>query len=266
MTRIAVAGAVGRMGKALIEEITATSGVELGAASVLPDSSLIGADAGEIAGLGKLGVHLVSDLSQVLGDFDLLIDFTSPDATMAHLDLCAAHGKSIVVGTTGLSADNREALKLAGEKTRVVFEMNMSVGVNVLLNLVKQTAATLGDDYDIEIVEAHHRHKVDAPSGTALRLGEAAAEGVNRNLYEVAVYGREGQEGPRDKKTIGFATIRAGDVVGDHTVIFATEGERVEITHKASSRKTFAKGAVRAAKWLDGKAEGFYDMRAVLNL
>lgn len=185
---------------------------------------------------------------------------------MAHLDLCAAHGKSIVVGTTGLSADNREALKLAGEKTRVVFEMNMSVGVNVLLNLVKQTAATLGDDYDIEIVEAHHRHKVDAPSGTALRLGEAAAEGVNRNLYEVAVYGREGQEGPRDKKTIGFATIRAGDVVGDHTVIFATEGERVEITHKASSRKTFAKGAVRAAKWLDGKAEGFYDMRAVLNL
>lgn len=266
MTRIAVAGAVGRMGKALIEEITATSGVELGAASVLPDSSLIGADAGEIAGVGKLGVHLVSDLSQVLGDFDLLIDFTSPDATMAHLDLCAAHGKSIVVGTTGLSADNREALKLAGEKTRVVFEMNMSVGVNVLLNLVKQTAATLGDDYDIEIVEAHHRHKVDAPSGTALRLGEAAAEGVNRNLYEVAVYGREGQEGPRDKKTIGFATIRAGDVVGDHTVIFATEGERVEITHKASSRKTFAKGAVRAAKWLDGKAEGFYDMRAVLNL
>lgn len=266
MTRIAVAGAVGRMGKALIEEITATPGVELGAASVLPDSSLIGADAGEIAGVGKLGIHLVSDLSQVLGDFDLLIDFTSPESTMAHLALCVEHGKGIVVGTTGLTADNREALKQAGEKTRVVFEMNMSVGVNVLLNLVKQTAATLGDDYDIEIIEAHHRHKVDAPSGTALRLGEAAAEGVNRNLYEVAVYGREGQEGPRDKNTIGFATIRAGDVVGDHTVIFATEGERVEITHKASSRKTFAKGAVRAAKWLDGKAEGFYDMRAVLNL
>ncbi|WP_119393425.1 4-hydroxy-tetrahydrodipicolinate reductase [Salinibius halmophilus] len=266
MTRIAVAGAIGRMGKALIQEITASEGVELGAGSVLPDSSLIGADAGEVAGVGKLGVALVSDLNTVLNDFDILIDFTSPEATMAHLAMCAQHGKGIVVGTTGLTADNREALKQAGDKTRVVFEMNMSVGVNVLLNLVKQTAATLGDDYDIEIVEAHHRHKVDAPSGTALRLGEAAAEGVGRNLYDVAIYGREGQTGARDRQTIGFATIRAGDVVGDHTVIFATEGERVEITHKASSRQTFAKGAVRAAKWLQGKENGFYDMRAVLDL
>lgn len=266
MTRIAVAGAIGRMGKALIEEITETPGVELGAASVLSDSTLMGADAGEIAGVGKLGVALVSDLSQVLDDFDLLIDFTSPEATMAHLALCTKHGKGMVIGTTGLTADHREALKKAGETTRVVFEMNMSVGVNLLLNLVKQTAATLGDDYDIEIVEAHHRHKVDAPSGTALRLGEAAADGVQRNLYEVAVYGREGQEGPRDKQTIGFATIRAGDVVGDHTVIFATEGERIELTHKASSRKTFAKGAVRAARWLEDKPSGFYDMRAVLDL
>ncbi|SIS44817.1 dihydrodipicolinate reductase [Neptunomonas antarctica] len=264
--RIAVMGAAGRMGKALIEAVCQAEGVSLTAAIIQPGSTLIGADAGEVAGVGKLDVRLVDQLSKAVDDFDLLIDFTSPETTMENLDFCAAHGKKIVIGTTGLSDEQKDHLAVCAEKTAVMFAPNMSVGVNVCFKILDIVARTLGDDYDIEIIETHHRHKVDSPSGTALRLGEVVADALGRDLKECAVYGREGKIGARTRKEIGFETIRAGDVVGDHTVMFATEGERVEITHKASSRMTFAKGAVRAAGWLAGKSTGQFDMQDVLDL
>lgn len=266
MIRIAVTGAAGRMGKTNIEAIQQAEGVVLGAAIVEPDSSLIGADAGEVAGVGKLGVRIVGDLSAVVGDFDVLIDFTAPQVTLNNMAVCAAHGKQIVIGTTGLSDAEKAELNSYADKMGVVFASNMSVGVNLCFKLLAMAAKALGDEYDVEIIEAHHHHKVDSPSGTALSMGEAVADALGRDLKECAVYGREGQVGARPKKEIGFATIRAGDVVGDHTVLFATEGERVEITHKASSRMTFAKGAVRAAKWLHGKDNGVYNMQDVLDL
>ena len=264
--RIAVMGAAGRMGKALIEAVCQAEGVSLTAAVVQPGSSLIGADAGELAGVGKLGVCLVDKLALVKDDFDLLIDFTSPEATMTNLDFCAAHGKKIVIGTTGLTENQKLHLAARAKETAVVFAPNMSVGVNVCFKVLDLVARRLGDDYDIEVIETHHRHKVDSPSGTALRLGEVVADALGRDLKECAVYGREGSTGARTQKEIGFETVRAGDVVGDHTVLFATEGERVEITHKASSRMTFAKGAVRAAAWLDTQSTGQFDMQDVLGL
>ncbi|NVK42080.1 MAG: 4-hydroxy-tetrahydrodipicolinate reductase [Oceanospirillaceae bacterium] len=266
MIRVAVTGAAGRMGKTNIEALQLAEGVELSAAIVEPDSSLIGADAGELAGVGKLGVSLVGDLNAVLDDFDVLIDFTTPQTTMENVALCAQHGKKIVIGTTGLSDTQKSELQLRGQRIPIMFAPNMSVGVNVCFKVLDLIARTLGDDYDIEVIEAHHRHKVDSPSGTALRLGEVVADALGRDLKECAVYGREGQIGPRTRKEIGFETIRAGDVVGDHTVLFATEGERIELTHKASSRMTFAKGAVRAARWLGEQAPGLYDMQDVLGL
>ncbi|SBS32505.1 4-hydroxy-tetrahydrodipicolinate reductase [Marinomonas aquimarina] len=266
MMRIAVIGAAGRMGKTLIQAITDANGVELGAAIVEPTSSLIGADAGEVAGVGKLGVSIVSDIQDCVADFDVLIDFTTPALSVANAAYCAENGKSIVIGTTGLNDEQKALLAEAGQKTSVVFAPNMSVGVNLTLKLLSLAAEILGDDYDVEVVEAHHRHKVDSPSGTALRMGEVVAEALGRDLKECAVYGREGQIGPRTQKEIGFETIRAGDVVGEHSVWFATEGERIEIVHKASSRMTFAKGAVRAAAWLENKQAGLYDMQDVLNL
>lgn len=266
MIRVAVTGAAGRMGKTNIEAIQAADGVQLGAAIVEASSSLIGADAGEVAGVGKLGVAIVGSLEEVVADFDVLIDFTAPQATLANLALCAANGKAMVIGTTGLSEAERAELNSFGEKMPLVFASNMSVGVNLCFKLLAEAAKALGDDYDVEIIEAHHHHKVDSPSGTALSMGEAVAGALGRDLSECAVYGREGQVGARTQKEIGFATIRAGDVVGDHTVLFANEGERIEITHKASSRMTFAKGAVRAAGWLAGKANGVYDMQDVLSL
>ncbi|MBJ7550810.1 4-hydroxy-tetrahydrodipicolinate reductase [Marinomonas ostreistagni] len=264
--RIAVIGAAGRMGKTLIQAIQDANGVELGAAVVEPSSSLIGADAGEVAGVGKLNVTMTGDLSECVADFDALIDFTTPALTVANAAFCAANGKAIIIGTTGLDDDQKAALAKAGETTQVVFAPNMSVGVNLTLKLLSLAAQILGDDYDVEVVEAHHRHKVDSPSGTALRMGEVVAEALGRDLKECAVYGREGQIGPRTQKEIGFETIRAGDVVGEHSVWFATEGERIEIVHKASSRMTFAKGAVRAAAWLESQPAGLYDMQDVLNL
>ena len=257
MMRVAIIGAAGRMGKVLIEAVDGTEGLELGAAVVEPGSSLVGADAGEMTSIGKTGVKMAGSLADVKDDFDVLIDFTFPDLTLENAEFCKANGKMIVIGTTGLTA---------AEKTPVVFAPNMSVGVNVTLNLLRTAAAALGDDYDVEIIEAHHRHKKDAPSGTALRMGEVVADALGRDLKECAVYGREGFTGERTRKEIGFETIRAGDVVGDHTVLFATEGERIEITHKASSRMTFAKGAMRAALWLEGKPAGLYDMQDVLGL
>ncbi|MEH6575935.1 MAG: 4-hydroxy-tetrahydrodipicolinate reductase [Amphritea sp.] len=266
MIRVAVTGAAGRMGKTNIEAIHAAEGLKLGAAIVEPTSSLIGADAGEVAGVGKLDVAIVGSLAEAVNDFDVLIDFTAPQATLANLAVCAENGKAIVIGTTGLTDAERVELNSYGDKMPAMFASNMSVGVNVCFKLLAEAAKALGDDYDVEIIETHHHHKVDSPSGTALSMGEAVAGALGRDLNECAVYGREGQVGARTKQEIGFATIRAGDVVGDHTVLFGTDGERVEITHKASSRMTFAKGAVRAARWLNGKSNGIYDMQDVLSL
>jgi 4-hydroxy-tetrahydrodipicolinate reductase len=207
-----------------------------------------------------------SDLDEVLDEFDVLIDFTTPDATMHNLALCRDAGCRCVIGTTGLSPTQREAVSEAAIDIALVYAPNMSVGVNLCLKLLETAAKVMGDDVDIEIVEAHHRHKVDAPSGTALRMGEVIADALGRNLEEVAVYGRQGHTGPRERRTIGFETIRAGDTVGEHTVWFAADGERVEITHRATSRMTFARGAVRAAAWIAGHARGQFDMHDVLGL
>ncbi len=266
MTRIAITGAGGRMGRTLIEACQATDGLEVTVALEHPDSSLLGSDAGELAGIGKLGVTVGSDVTAVTGDFDVLIDFTRPAATLANLAACRAAGCGMVIGTTGFSEDEKQQIQAAAADIGIVFAPNMSVGVNLCLKLLDMAARVLGDSVDIEVIEAHHRHKVDAPSGTALRMGEVVADALGRDLKECAVYGREGQTGARDRKTIGFETIRAGDIVGDHTVLFAADGERVEITHKASSRMTFAKGAARAAGWLQGQGAGRYDMQDVLGL
>jgi 4-hydroxy-tetrahydrodipicolinate reductase len=266
MIKVAVMGAAGRMGKTLIQAINEDPQTVLAAGIVEPSSSLVGVDLGELAGVGKLGVAASGSVKEVLDDFEVLIDFTTIETTLTNAELCAQSGKQLIVGTTGLNDEQKAQLAAAGEKTPIVFAPNMSVGVNLCFKLLEMAAAALGDDYDVEIVEAHHRHKVDAPSGTALGMGEAVAKALGRDLKEVAVYGREGHTGARDPKTIGFATMRVGDVVGDHTVVFGTEGERVEITHKASSRMTFAKGAVRASKWLQAKPAGLYSMQDVLNL
>jgi 4-hydroxy-tetrahydrodipicolinate reductase len=259
-------GAAGRMGKTLIEAIQQTPGAGLTAAVDRPDSTLVGADAGELAALGRIGVPLSGDLDRVVDEFDVLIDFTHPTVTLKNLAFCRKHGKAMIIGTTGFSVEEKQLLAEAGKDIPIVFAANFSVGVNLCLKLLDTAARVLGDDVDIEITEAHHRHKVDAPSGTAVRMGEVIADALGRDLKKVAVYGREGQTGARARETIGFATVRAGDIVGDHTVLFAADGERVEITHKASSRMTFAKGAVRAALWLDGREAGLYDMQDVLDL
>jgi 4-hydroxy-tetrahydrodipicolinate reductase len=266
MQRIAVMGAAGRMGKTLIEAVSQAEGATLSAAIDRADSSLIGADAGELVGLGRISVTLVGDLAAVVDDFDVLIDFTHPSVTLKNLEVCRQAGKAMVIGTTGFTPEEKQQLSEAARQIPIVFAANFSVGVNLCLKLLDTAARVLGDDVDIEIIEAHHRHKVDAPSGTALRMGEVVAEALGRDLQKVAVYGREGQTGARERETIGFATVRAGDVVGDHTVLFAADGERVEITHKASSRMTFAKGAVRSALWLQQRSPALYDMQDVLGL
>ncbi|NWD07282.1 4-hydroxy-tetrahydrodipicolinate reductase [Pseudomonas gingeri] len=267
MRRIAVMGAAGRMGKILVEAVQLQVPLAgLTAAVVRPGSSLVGADAGELASLGRIGVLLSDGLEKVAEEFDVLIDFTLPEVMLKNLAFCRKAGKAMVIGTTGLSVEQKQLLVEAGKDIPIVFAANFSVGVNLSLRLLELTARVLGDDADIEIIETHHRHKVDSPSGTAMRMGEVIADTLGRDLQKVAVYGREGHVGARARDTIGFATVRGGDVVGDHTVLFATEGERLEITHKASSRMTFAKGAVRAALWLDGKAAGLYDMQDVLDL
>jgi 4-hydroxy-tetrahydrodipicolinate reductase len=254
------------MGRNLIQAVNQHESLELAAATERPGSSLVGADAGEVAGVGKLNVPISHSLTKVVDDFDVVIDFTGPEATMIHLDICREHGKKMVIGTTGLDDAQKARIDAAAKDVAILFAPNMSVGVNLCFKLLELAARVMGEGADIEIIEAHHRHKVDAPSGTALRMGEVVADTLGRDLKEVAVYGREGQTGARDPKTIGFETIRAGDVVGEHTVWFATEGERVEIAHKASSRMTFANGAARAAAWLQGKANGRFDMQDVLDL
>jgi 4-hydroxy-tetrahydrodipicolinate reductase len=252
------------MGRTLIEAVTNTAGVGLGAATERADSSLIGTDAGELAGVGRNGVSIADSLGSVADAFDVVIDFTAPTATLSHLAVCRS--ARMVIGTTGFSDGQKQELQQAAEEIGIVFAPNMSVGVNLTFKLLDITARVLGDEVDIEVIEAHHRHKVDAPSGTALRMGEVVADALGRDLKECAVYGRQGVTGERNRKTIGFETIRAGDIVGEHTVMFAGLGERVEITHKASSRMTFAAGAIRAAGWIMKRDKGLYDMQDVLGL
>ncbi|MGH1485644.1 MAG: 4-hydroxy-tetrahydrodipicolinate reductase [Cellvibrionaceae bacterium] len=265
-TQIAITGAAGRMGKMLIEALSMSVDAELSAAIERPESTLVGADAGEVAGLGKNGVSIVGDIAEVKDQFDVLIDFTAPQATLNNARFCVDNNKGIVIGTTGFSQEQTAEIEALQSQLPMIKAANYSTGVTLSLKLLEMAASVLGDDVDIEIVEAHHRHKVDAPSGTALAMGEAIANTLDRDLAEVAVYGREGLTGARDRDTIGFATVRGGDVVGDHTAMFLADGERLEITHKASSRMSFARGAVRAAAWLVGKDKGLYTMRDVLGL
>jgi 4-hydroxy-tetrahydrodipicolinate reductase len=264
MVKVAISGAAGRMGQELVRTCQSTSGVEIGAASEYPGSTAIGRDSGEVAGIDATGI--VIENTSDAKDFDVLIDFTRPEPAMNHLDHCLKYNKAMVIGTTGFSAEEKEKIAAAATQIPVVFAPNMSVGVNLCFKLLATAAEVLGDSVDIEIIEAHHSHKVDAPSGTALGMGEVIADALGRDLKECAVYGREGHTGERDRTTIGFSTIRAGDIVGEHTVMFASEGERIEITHKASSRATFANGAVRAAKWLAQQPAGLYTMQDVLGL
>jgi 4-hydroxy-tetrahydrodipicolinate reductase len=264
--QIGIHGAGGRMGHVLIGACHTRQGLQLAAAIERADNPVLGQDAGTLAGLGPLGVPVTSDLKAAIGALDVLVDFTRPEPALAALERCRAAGKAMVVGTTGFTPAQKERIEAAAREIPVVMAPNFSVGVNLTLKLLDMAARVLGDSVDVEIVEAHHRHKVDAPSGTALRMGEVVANALGRDLKSVAVTGREGVTGERDRQTIGFATVRGGDVVGDHTVMFLGEGERVEITHRASSRMTFAMGAMRAAAWASGRNPGLYDMQDVLGL
>ena len=255
------------MGRTLVQAVVDKADVARMRAGILsPDDPQLGTDIGLIAGVGFLDVKASHSLSSCLEEFDVLVDFTSPDATLEHIEQCAQAGKAMVIGTTGFTTEQKQRISEAARIVPIVFSPNMSAGVNISLKLLELAAKALGDEVDIEIVEAHHRYKKDAPSGTALRMGEVIAQALGRDLEEVAVYGREGIADERDRKSIGFATIRGGDIVGDHTVIFAGQGERLEITHKASSRMTFASGAVRAAIWLGGRPAGLYSIADVLGL
>ncbi len=265
--RIAVTGAAGKMGRTLIQLIHETDGLVLGAAVERAGLSLIGADAGEMVGLGASGVTISDSIKNVADDFDVLVDFTIAAATVANIETCRALGKNMVIGTTGLSDAERARLtEVARSEIGIVFASNYSVGVNATFRLLEVAAEIMGPDADIEIIETHHKHKVDAPSGTALTMGEVVADVLGRDLSEVAVHGRQGQTGARDSQTIGFHSVRAGDVVGEHTVVFAAAGERVEITHRAHSRTNFAGGALRAVAFIHQQSVGLYDMRDVLGL
>ncbi|MBK6287570.1 MAG: 4-hydroxy-tetrahydrodipicolinate reductase [Gammaproteobacteria bacterium] len=266
MIRIAINGAAGRMGRTLVEAVAENPGTALHAALEHPDSTLLGADSGELAAIGRNGIALACSLAEVIANFDVLIDFSTPAASVANAQTCAAAGRAIVIGTTGLDSAQLGAISEAARSIPVCMASNFSTGVNLCFKLLDIAARVLGDTVDVEVIEAHHRHKVDAPSGTALSMGKVVADALGRDLGKVAVYAREGQTGKRDRDAIGFATIRAGDIVGDHTVLFAADGERVEITHKASSRMSFARGAVRAGAWLHQRAPGLYDMQDVLGL
>lgn len=261
--RIGVLGAGGRMGRILIQAVQ-QAGYQLAAAVERPESSLVGTDAGDLAGIGSIGVKVAGNLSEVLKDCDVVIDFTAPVATEQHLQLCAEAGVAMVIGTTGFSEQQKQLLNETATRTPVVYAANYSVGVNVSIKLLELASKVFGDSVDIEIIEAHHRHKVDAPSGTALMMGEAIAETLGRDLKTDAVYCREGHTGARERQSIGFQTIRGGDIVGEHTAMFIGEGERVEITHKATNRMNFASGAVRAAAWVVGRDARKYDMKDVL--
>jgi 4-hydroxy-tetrahydrodipicolinate reductase len=263
--RIAVAGASGRMGRMLIEAVHLAPDMALGGALDMAQSAAVGQDATAFLGHSS-GIRVSSNLDDALRDSDVLIDFTRPEGTLAHLDACRRHGVRAVIGTTGFSDEQKARIADHAAHIGIVMAPNMSVGVNVVLKLLAQAAKALNEGYDIEIIEAHHRHKVDAPSGTALKMGEVVAQALGRDLAQCAVYGREGVTGERDPSTIGFATVRGGDVVGDHTVLFAGIGERIEITHKSSSRVTYAQGSLRAARFLMTQTAGLYGMDQVLGM
>jgi 4-hydroxy-tetrahydrodipicolinate reductase len=256
--KLAVTGAGGRMGHALIEAIQADGGLELSAALDAPGSPALGQDVG--------GAKISADVAAAVSVCDVLIDFTRPEGTLAHLAACAKQGRSMVIGTTGFSAAQSASISEAAKRIPIVLSPNFAVGVNVLFKLAETAARALGDGYDVEIVEAHHRHKIDAPSGTALKLGEIIAKALERDLKKVALHGREGETGERPAKAIGFHALRGGDIVGEHTAFFAGVGERLELTVRSQSRMTYAHGAVRAAKWLRRKPAGLYDMFDVLGL
>jgi 4-hydroxy-tetrahydrodipicolinate reductase len=263
--RIAVAGASGRMGHMLIESVLAADGLVLAGALDIAGSPALGQDAGGFLGKAT-GVAITSDLDAGLAGADVLIDFTRPEGTLAHLAACRRHGTKLVIGTTGFSETQKAEIAAAAQELAIVMAPNMSVGVNVVLRLLDVAARLLNRGYDIEVIEAHHRHKVDAPSGTALKMGEVLADALGRELKDCAVYAREGVTGARDPSTIGFATIRGGDIVGDHTVLFAGTGERIEISHKSSSRAGYAEGSLRAARFLAGRTRGLFGMEQVLGL
>lgn len=266
MIKLAIAGAAGRMGRALIEACSQTPAVKLTAAIDRPDSALLGKDAGECAGVWSLGVP-ISGLLTGADDFDVFIDFTLPEVTLAHLELCRAKGRRMVIGTTGFNPGQRAQISAAAQDIAIVFSPNMSVGVNLCLKLLDTAARVLDGDVDIEIIEAHHKHKLDAPSGTALRMGEVIAAALKQDLQDIAAYDRSTASGQARKSgSIGFSTVRAGDIVGDHTVLFAGQGERLEITHRATSRMNFARGALRAASWLMQQRKGLFDMQDVLGI
>ncbi|MBA3032400.1 MAG: 4-hydroxy-tetrahydrodipicolinate reductase [Gammaproteobacteria bacterium] len=263
--RFAIVGAGGRMGRMLIETVLQSADAELAAALDVPGSPLLGRDAGDLVG-APCGVKLSDDVASGLAQADCLIDFTRPEGTLRHLEICRHHGVHAVIGTTGFSAEQKKQIEAIAKDIPIVFAPNMAVGVNAVFKLLDTAARILNEGYDVEIIEAHHRHKIDAPSGTALRMGEVVAAALGRDLAECAVYGREGHTGERPATQIGFATVRGGDIVGDHTVLFAGTGERIEITHKSASRMPYALGSLRAARFLRSKTNGLFDMQDVLGL
>ena len=263
--RIAIAGCTGRMGRMLVEACLADPAVELAAAFDQAGNPFIGRDVGEFCG-AACGVMIGDDAGAAIDSADCLIDFTRPQGSLDHLALAAASGTAMIIGTTGFSADERRRIEAAADRTALVFAPNMAVGVNAVFKLLEAAARILNQGYDVEIIEAHHRHKIDAPSGTALRMGEVVARELGRDLERCAIFGREGVTGERDPQTIAFSTIRGGDIIGDHTVLFAGLGERIEITHRSGGRMPYALGALRAAKFLQGRARGLFDMQDVLGL
>jgi 4-hydroxy-tetrahydrodipicolinate reductase len=266
MVRAVVVGAAGRMGATVIRAIGETEGIEIAGAVERPDHPFLNRDAGEVSGIGEIGVPIVGDIEGAIEAGDVVIDFTSAEVSLRSLEVCSAKGVAAVIGSTGFTPQQMDEVRVLAGKTRCVLSPNMSVGVNVMFKVVGEIAGILGDEYDVEILEAHHRFKKDSPSGTAMKLGEVAASALNRDFHQVGVFGRKGVIGERKSKEIGMQAVRAGDIVGEHTVIFGGLGERVEVTHRSHSRDNFARGAIRAAKWVIKQPNGLYDMGDVLGL
>ena len=266
MIRVAVAGVAGRMGKTLVQAINDSATLTFSAGFEHAGHPQIGDDVGVVCGMGELGLEVSADVQQQINDFDVVIDFTVPTATLGLAQICAAQGKGMVVGTTGFDDAQLQALRDCAQQTAIFVSPNMSVGVNLAMHLIELAAKALGDEVDVEVIEAHHKHKIDAPSGTAVRIGEVLASALGRDLSTDAVYARQGITGARDAKTIGFSTIRGGDIVGEHTVLFAGDGERLEITHRAHSRNNFAQGALRAVTLVSAASPGWYDMQDLLGI
>jgi len=266
MIKVSIMGVAGRMGLSIFRLLNTQEDIQIVGATEIENHPAIGNDIGIVSGEGEIGVPVTNGIEESSSDADVIVDFTTPSSTLENARYASAHGKSMVIGTTGFTEEEKNELKGLCDSFPCVFSPNMSIGVNVMFEATKKIAEVLGDEFDVEIIEAHHKHKVDAPSGTALRLGEAAAEGLNRDFLSVARFERHGAIGERGEKEIGMQTIRAGDIVGEHTVMFCGTGERIELTHRALSRDNFAKGAVRAVKWISDKPSGMYTMKEVLGI